>query len=99
MTAADVAYSMRKIMGLEDGVVSARSGWMKEFIDTARADGGLEVVDDRSDVVDIVGHSIEVRNPTDRFEDVRSSVPPQIPTHASIMSQCRSDDSYNPVSV
>ena len=26
LTAADVAYSMRKIMGLEDGIVSARSG-------------------------------------------------------------------------
>ncbi len=48
MTAADVAYSMRKIMGLEDGVVSARSGWMKEFVDITRADGGLSVVDDRT---------------------------------------------------
>ncbi|MCH7706535.1 MAG: hypothetical protein IIB33_05755, partial [Chloroflexi bacterium] len=42
LTAADVAYSMRKIMGLEDGIVSARSGWIKEFVDTARSDGGLE---------------------------------------------------------
>jgi len=48
LVAADVAYSMRKIMGLEDGVVSARSGWIKEFIDTARADGGLEAVDDHT---------------------------------------------------
>lgn len=48
LVAADVAYSMRKIMGLEDGVVSARSGWIKEFVDTARADGGLEAVDDRT---------------------------------------------------
>ncbi len=48
MTAADVAYSMRKIMGLEDGVVSARSGWMKEFVDVSRPDGGLSVVDDRT---------------------------------------------------
>ena len=45
MTAADAAYSMRKITGLEDGVVSARSGWMKEFVDISRPDGGLEVVD------------------------------------------------------
>jgi peptide/nickel transport system substrate-binding protein len=48
LVAADVAYSMRKIMGLEDGVVSARSGWIKEFVDTARPDGGLETVDDRT---------------------------------------------------
>ncbi len=54
---------------------------------------------DRSDVVCIEGRSIEVRNPTNRFEDVRPSVPPQIPTHASIMSQCRPDDSYNLVGV
>jgi len=48
LVASDVAYSVRKIMGLEDGVVSARSGWIKEFIDTTRADGGLEAVDDRT---------------------------------------------------
>ncbi len=45
MTAKDVAYSLKKIMGLTDGVVSARSGWMKEFIDIDRPDNGLEVVD------------------------------------------------------
>ena len=48
MTAADVKYSMEKIMGLVDGIVSARSGWMKEFIDLDRDDFGLEVVDDRT---------------------------------------------------
>ena len=41
MTGADVEYSMEKIMGLVDGVVSARSGWMKEFVDIDRADGGM----------------------------------------------------------
>ncbi len=45
MTAKDVAYSLKKIMGLTDGVVSARSGWMKEFIDIDRPDNGMEVVD------------------------------------------------------
>jgi peptide/nickel transport system substrate-binding protein len=48
MTAADVKYSMEKIMGLVDGIVSARSGWMKEFVDIDRDDFGLEVVDDRT---------------------------------------------------
>ena len=41
MTGADVEYSMEKIMGLVDGVVSARSGWMKEFVDIDREDGGM----------------------------------------------------------
>ena len=45
MTAQDVAYSLKKIMGLTDGVISARSGWMKEFIDIDRPDNGLEAVD------------------------------------------------------
>jgi len=41
MTGADAEYSMEKIMGLVDGVVSARSGWMKEFVDIDREDGGM----------------------------------------------------------
>ena len=45
VTAQDVKYSLMKIMGLTDGVLSARSGWMKEFIDIDRPDTGLEVVD------------------------------------------------------
>jgi len=45
MTAKDVAYSFKKIMGLTDGVISARSGWMKEFVDIDRPDNGMEVVD------------------------------------------------------
>ncbi|MEE8443275.1 MAG: ABC transporter substrate-binding protein [Dehalococcoidia bacterium] len=48
LTAADVKYSLEKIMGLIDGFVSARSGWMKEFVDIARDDHGLVVVDDRT---------------------------------------------------
>ncbi len=54
MTAADVKYSLAKIMGLIDGIVSARSGWMKEFIDIARPDNGLVVVDDRTIEVHLV---------------------------------------------
>ena len=41
MTGKDVEYSMEKIMGLVDGVVSARSGWMKEFVDIDRDDLGM----------------------------------------------------------
>jgi peptide/nickel transport system substrate-binding protein len=41
MTGKDVEYSMEKIMGLVDGVVSARSGWMKEFVDIDRPDLGM----------------------------------------------------------
>ncbi|MBI4200939.1 MAG: ABC transporter substrate-binding protein, partial [Chloroflexi bacterium] len=48
MTAADVKYSLEKIMGLIDNEVSARSGWMKEFIDIKRPDHGLVVVDNRT---------------------------------------------------
>ncbi|MBI2172529.1 MAG: ABC transporter substrate-binding protein [Chloroflexi bacterium] len=33
-------------MGLHGQTISARSGWMKEFIDIDRADNGIEVVDD-----------------------------------------------------
>ena len=48
LTAADAEYSLEKIMGLVDGVVSARCGWMKEFIDIERDDLGVEAVDDRT---------------------------------------------------
>ena len=46
MTSADVKWSLEKMMGLTDGVTSARSGWMKEFVDIGRPDNGVEVVDD-----------------------------------------------------
>ena len=46
MTAADVKYSLMKIMGLVDGIVSPRAGgMMREFIDISRPDNGVEVVD------------------------------------------------------
>jgi ABC-type transport system substrate-binding protein len=40
LLAEDVQYSLEKIMGLIDGIISARTGWIKEYIDT------IEVVDD-----------------------------------------------------
>ncbi|MBI2170583.1 MAG: ABC transporter substrate-binding protein [Chloroflexi bacterium] len=46
MTSKDVKWSLEKIMGLHGQTISARSGWMKEFIDIDRADNGIEVVDD-----------------------------------------------------
>jgi len=46
MTSKDVKYSLEKIMGLKGAVISARSGWMKEFVDIDRPDNGIEVVDD-----------------------------------------------------
>ncbi|MBI2170584.1 MAG: ABC transporter substrate-binding protein [Chloroflexi bacterium] len=46
MNSKDVKWSLEKIMGLHGQTLSARSGWMKEFIDIDRADNGIEVVDD-----------------------------------------------------
>ena len=34
LKAADVRYSLRKLMGLEDGIASSRAGFIKEYIDT-----------------------------------------------------------------
>ena len=45
LTARDVKYSLEKIMGLVDGIVSPRVGTIKEFIDVSRPDHGIEVVD------------------------------------------------------
>jgi peptide/nickel transport system substrate-binding protein len=45
MNSKDVKWSLEKIMGLHGQVISARSGWMKEFIDIDRADNGIEIVD------------------------------------------------------
>ncbi|MBI2172281.1 MAG: ABC transporter substrate-binding protein, partial [Chloroflexi bacterium] len=45
MTSKDVKWSLEKIMGLHGQTISARSGWMKEFIDIDRPDNGIEVVD------------------------------------------------------
>ncbi|MBI4312081.1 MAG: ABC transporter substrate-binding protein [Chloroflexi bacterium] len=46
MTAKDVKWSLEKLMGLRGDIISARSGWMKEFIDIDRPDNGIEVVDE-----------------------------------------------------
>ncbi|MBI2170585.1 MAG: ABC transporter substrate-binding protein [Chloroflexi bacterium] len=46
MTSKDAKWSLEKIMGLHGQTISARSGWMKEFIDIDRPDNGIEVVDD-----------------------------------------------------
>jgi ABC-type transport system substrate-binding protein len=47
LTTADVKYSLRKIMGLVDGIVSPRSGWLKEYVDVEVGDGdGIEIIDD-----------------------------------------------------
>ncbi|MBI2170895.1 MAG: carboxypeptidase regulatory-like domain-containing protein [Chloroflexi bacterium] len=46
MTAADVKWSLEKMMGLNGQPISARSGWMREFVDIGRPDQGVEVVDD-----------------------------------------------------
>ncbi|MBI4312944.1 MAG: ABC transporter substrate-binding protein [Chloroflexi bacterium] len=48
MTAADAVYSLKKIMGLVDQVASARSGWMREFVDLDRPDEGVAVIDERT---------------------------------------------------
>ncbi|MBI4340248.1 MAG: ABC transporter substrate-binding protein, partial [Chloroflexi bacterium] len=45
MTAKDVKWSLEKIMGLHGEIISARSGWMKEFVDVDRPDNGIEIVD------------------------------------------------------
>ncbi len=48
MTAADAKYSLEKMMGKAGsaaGGASARCGWIKDFVDTARPDNGVEVVD------------------------------------------------------
>ncbi|MBI4310961.1 MAG: ABC transporter substrate-binding protein [Chloroflexi bacterium] len=46
MNSRDVKWSLEKIMGLHGQTLSARSGWMKEFIDIDRPDNGIEIVDD-----------------------------------------------------
>ena len=45
LTARDVKFSLEKIMGLVDGIVSPRVGTIKEFVDTSRPDNGIEIVD------------------------------------------------------
>ncbi|MBI4203301.1 MAG: ABC transporter substrate-binding protein [Chloroflexi bacterium] len=45
MTSADVKWSLEKIMGFHGQTISARSGWIKEFIDIDRPDNGIEIVD------------------------------------------------------
>jgi len=45
MTAKDVKYSLEKLMGLQKDIISARSGWMKEFVNLERPDNGIEVID------------------------------------------------------
>ncbi|MBI4312391.1 MAG: hypothetical protein HY681_11510 [Chloroflexi bacterium] len=45
MTSKDVKWSLEKIMGLNGQTISARSGWMKEFVDIDRPDNGIETVD------------------------------------------------------
>ena len=47
LTSRDVKYSLDKIMGLVDGFISPRSGWLKEYVDLTVGDGdGIEIVDD-----------------------------------------------------
>ncbi|MBI4312080.1 MAG: ABC transporter substrate-binding protein, partial [Chloroflexi bacterium] len=46
MNSKDVKWSLEKLMGLHGDIISARSGWMKEFVDIDRPDNGIEIVDD-----------------------------------------------------
>ncbi|MBI4311500.1 MAG: ABC transporter substrate-binding protein, partial [Chloroflexi bacterium] len=46
LTAKDAAFSLKKMMGLTDGLKSARCGWMKEYIDNDRPDAGVVAADE-----------------------------------------------------
>ena len=54
MTSADAKWSLEKIMGLHGQLISARSGWIKEFVDIDRDDNGISIIDEQTFKVHLV---------------------------------------------